>query len=132
MYLGFQQFDGGGKCIASKLLMCFWNHILMVGDGHLGHHTYSLVQLWVSSEIISKLQCMNVLIYLFHSPFHAAVGMLTTRMMLNVHKAANKTTFISGSEVELPTTTNLLPSAGGASGWNVAQNSQLTGASLRV
>ncbi|KAJ3860001.1 hypothetical protein EV359DRAFT_67684 [Lentinula novae-zelandiae] len=57
-----------------------------------------------------------------YGPFHAAVGMLTTRMMLNVHKAANKTTFISGSEVELPTTSNLLPSAGGASGWNVAQN----------
>ncbi|KAF8828473.1 hypothetical protein HHX47_DHR3000381 [Lentinula edodes] len=72
------------------------------------------------------------LVYFF-GPFHAAVGMLTTRMMLNVHKAANKTTFISGSEVELPaTTTNLLPSAGGASGWNVAQNSQLTGASLRA
>ncbi|KAJ3847513.1 hypothetical protein EV368DRAFT_51061, partial [Lentinula lateritia] len=94
---------------------------------------FGIACILVFNNLMVVLQCMDVLIYLFDSPFHAAVGMLTTRMMLNVHKAANKTTFISRSEVELPaTTTNLLPSAGGASGWNVAQNSQLTGASLRA
>ncbi|KAJ4490991.1 hypothetical protein J3R30DRAFT_165340 [Lentinula aciculospora] len=64
-----------------------------------------------------------------YGPFHAAVGILTTRMMLNVHKAANKTAFMSRFEGEVPgTRTNPPFPKSGTSGtsWNVAQNSLLT------
>ncbi|KAJ3710165.1 hypothetical protein C8R42DRAFT_381715 [Lentinula raphanica] len=61
-----------------------------------------------------------------YGPFHAAVGILTTRMMINVQKAASKTSFISGlgtSEVAGAANPPTFRSVGGS--WNVAQNSHL-------
>ncbi|KAJ3984371.1 hypothetical protein F5890DRAFT_1411773 [Lentinula detonsa] len=60
-----------------------------------------------------------------YGPFHAAVGILTTRMMLNVQKAAGRTAFISGLEEEFPEERSRPPLAVGES-WNVARNTQLT------
>ncbi|KAJ3752149.1 hypothetical protein EV360DRAFT_75613 [Lentinula raphanica] len=61
-----------------------------------------------------------------YGPFHAAVGILTTRMMINVQKAASKTSFISGlgtSEVAGAANPPTFRSVGGS--WNVAQNPHL-------
>ncbi|KAJ3717230.1 hypothetical protein DFJ43DRAFT_800311 [Lentinula guzmanii] len=64
-----------------------------------------------------------------YGPFHAAVGILTTRMILNVRKAASRTSFISGAERDIPVITRDLPFPDTIpdtiASWIVAQNSQL-------
>lgn len=59
------------------------------------------------------------------SPFHAAVGILTTRMFLNVRKAANRTSFASGAERNVPEVISDSPFPDNVASWIVAQNSQL-------
>ncbi|KAJ3739832.1 hypothetical protein DFH05DRAFT_502435 [Lentinula detonsa] len=63
-----------------------------------------------------------------YGPFHAAVGILTTRMILNVRKAANRTSFVSGAERDILVITRDLPFPDTIpdtiASWIVAQNSQ--------
>ncbi|KAJ3867837.1 hypothetical protein EV359DRAFT_78241 [Lentinula novae-zelandiae] len=60
-----------------------------------------------------------------YGPFHAAVGILTTRMFLNVRKAANRTSFASGAERNVPEVISDSPFPDNVASWIVAQNSQL-------
>ncbi|KAJ3837054.1 hypothetical protein EV361DRAFT_908158 [Lentinula raphanica] len=64
-----------------------------------------------------------------YAPFHAAVGILTTRMILNVRKAASRTSYISRRERDLPVLSrdpvypDTIPDS--MASWMVAQNSRL-------
>ncbi|KAJ4480855.1 hypothetical protein J3R30DRAFT_3700294 [Lentinula aciculospora] len=67
-----------------------------------------------------------------YGPFHAAVGILTARMILNVRKAASRTSFVSRVErdASVAATNPRFPDT--VANWIVAQNTRFTSSFDRV